>query len=223
MNAERATTLKQAWRWGAVLALGLAYAVLSHLAASAAAPDLLDASVAVVPLLALALAMAWRTDHRLPMLALWLAACAALYAVSPWLVAHFNWIFLLQHAGIHALLCGAFGRTLLPGRVPMVSGFARIVHGELSSALLTYTRSATWAWTGYFGATCALSLTLFWLAPVAVWSMFANLLGGALLVLMFAGEYAVRCFVLPPAERAGPLDAIRAYRQASGERAVRRP
>ena len=79
--------------------------------------------------------------------------------------------------------------------------------------------SVTWAWTLYFGGVAGLSLLLFWWAPLPVWSAFAYLLGVPLLVLMFLVEYAVRCRVLPPAERTGLLVAIRAYRQASHEAA----
>jgi uncharacterized membrane protein len=136
---------------------------------------------------------------------------------------NYRWVFLLEHAGVYALLCVAFGRTLQAGNTPMLTGFARIVHGELSPALIRYTRSATWAWTLYFGSISGLSLLLFWLSPIAIWSAFANLLGGPLLVLMFVGEYAARCYVLPVADRAGPLEAIRAYQQASSHRTARQP
>jgi uncharacterized membrane protein len=215
VRAELTTRLRQAGRWGVVIALGIGYSVLSHFAAASTSPGMAGALVAVVPLLGLAFAMAWRSSRRLAMMALLLAAGAMLYRTSGWLISHYNWIFLLQHAGTYALLCSAFGRTLQGGQTPMISGFARIVHGELSPALIRYTRSVTVAWTLYFGSTATLSLLLFWLAPVAVWSVFANLLGIPLLVLMFAGEYAVRWRVLPAADRAGPLDAIRAYRQAT--------
>ncbi len=223
MKIELRTRLIQASRWGAVLILGIGYAVLSHLAAASAEPDLFDALVAIVPPVGLAFVMAWRSPQRVLMLALCVAACTVLYGISGWLVTHYNWVFLLQHAGMYALLCGAFGRTLQGDQTPMISRFARIVHGELSPALIRYTRSATWAWTFYFGGIVGLSLLLFWLTPVPIWSAFANLLGIPLLVLMFAGEYAVRWYVLPAADRAGPLDAIRAYRQASSEGTARRP
>jgi len=217
VNAPLTTRVKQACRWAAVIALGLAYSVLAHLAAASSTPNLLGALLAIVPLLGLALLMAWRASQRLVMLGLWLAACAMLYGISGWLLAHYIWVFFLQHAGMYALLCAAFGRTLLADQTPMISRFARIVHGSLSPALVRYTRSVTWAWTFYFGGIAGLSLLLFWLAPIAAWSAFANLLGIPLLVLMFVGEYSVRCYVLPAADRAGPLDAIRAYRQAASE------
>lgn len=223
MKTALATRAQQIFRWGGVLAIGIGYAVLSHLAAATNTPTLLSALVAVVPLIGLAVVLAWRSSHRILMLTLCVAACAALYAIQGFLIANYNWVFLLQHAGTYALLAVGFGKTLIGVEVPMISRFAAIVHGELSPLLARYTRAATWAWTFYFAGTATLSLLLFWLAPVAVWSAFANLLGMPLLALMFAAEYAARCWVLPPGERAGPLEAIRAYRQASSSKAAHRP
>lgn len=215
MKTALTTRLGQACRWGFIFLLGAGYSVLSYLAAASVQPDLRGALIAIAPLLGLATVMAWRSSQRTLMLSLCLVACAVLYGISDWLVLHYNWVFLIQHAGMYALLCVAFGRTLRGDQTPMISRFAGIVHGKLSPALSRYTRLATWAWSSYFGAIATLSLLLFWLAPVYIWSAFANLLGIPLLALMFAGEYAVRCYVLPPADRAGPLQAIRAYRQAA--------
>lgn len=206
-------------RWAAIAAFCVAYSVLAHLAAANPHPDLFDAAVAIVPLLALAVLLAWRSPQRPWMLLLCLASGAALYAASNWLVQHFNWVFLLQHAGMQALLGLAFGRSLRAGQVPMVSRFAAVVHGDLSPALARYTRQVTWAWTLYFALITTLSLLLFWLAPVAVWSVFANLLNLPLLVLMFAAEYGARLYCLAPSDRAGPLEAIRAWRHASSRSA----
>lgn len=202
-------------RWTAIAAVCAAYPFLAHLASADPHPDLLDAAVAIAPLIALALVLAWRSPQRPWMLLLCLAGCALLYAVSGWLVLHYNWVFLLQHAGMQALLGLAFARTLRAGQQPMVSRFAAIIHGSLSPALARYTRQVTWAWTLYFAVMTTLSLLLFWLAPVSVWSAFANLLNLPLLVVMFSAEYAARLVLLAPSDRAGPLEAIRAYRQAS--------
>lgn len=223
MIAGQAAALIRACRWGAVLALGLAYSFLAHRASISPVPGYSGALVAVLPFIALAVAMAWRSTRRTAMLAACFAGCLALVAFRDWMVAHYNWVFLLQHAGIYALLCLAFGRTLKAGSTPMITGFARTLHGTLSPALASYTRSVTWAWSTYFGGMTVASLLLFWLAPITVWSSFANLLSPVLLVLMFAGEYAVRCCLLPPADRAGPLESIRAYRRASASRAAQQP
>lgn len=209
-------------RWAAIAALGVAYSVLAHFAAANPHPDLFDAAVAIAPLLALAVLLAWRSPQRPWMLLMCMASAAALYAASDWLVQHFNWVFLLQHAGMQALLGLAFARSLRAGQVPMVSRFAAVVHGSLSPALARYTRQVTWAWTLYFAVMTTLSLLLFWLAPVAVWSVLANLLNLPLLVLMFAAEYGARLYFLAPSDRAGPLEAIRAYRHA-GTRAAPPP
>jgi uncharacterized membrane protein len=218
VNPGLTATLLRGLRWAAIASACLAYAVLSHLAAADPHPDLWDAAVAMAPLVLLAGVLAWRSPHRRWMLTLCLAGAAVLYAVSAWLVQHYNWVFLLQHAGIQALLGLAFARTLRAGQIPMVSRFAAVIHGPLSPALARYTRQVTWAWTLYFTVMTGLSLLLFWLAPVAVWSAFANLLNLPLLILMFAAEYVVRLFLLEPSDRAGPLEAIRAYRQAGSGR-----
>jgi uncharacterized membrane protein len=213
----------QAVRWSAVILAGIGYPVLEHLAAAGDTPSLFGALVAMTPLSCLACILAWRSPRRPVMLAVCLAAFAEMYIMSDWLLAHYDWVFLLQHAGIYALLCIAFGRTLQAGHTPMVTGLARMVHETMTLALIRYTRSVTWAWTIYFGTTAALSVLLFRVAPIAVWSTFANLLGPVLLVLMFAAEYGVRFLVLPASDRAGPLEAIRAYRRSSASGGAHRP
>ena len=223
MKTDKRTGFLAACRWGALIVLGIGYSVLAYKAAASTTHGPLNALVAIVPLLAVALAMAWRSPRRNLMLILWAAVCAGLYGIGDWLVAHYNWVFLLDHVGVYSLLCLAFGRTLVAGHMPLVTVFASRVHQTMSPALVRYTRSVTWAWTLYFGSVALLSLLLFALTPAATWSAFANLLGIPLLVLMFAGEYAVRFFVLPPEDRAGPLEAIRAYRQGPSPGAARQP
>jgi uncharacterized membrane protein len=215
VKSSPTVTLLGAARWAGVGAVCVGYAVLAHFASADPSPDLLDASVAMAPLVALSLALAWRSSRRHWMLLVCLAGCVAVYFATDWLVQHHNWVFLLQHVGMQALLGLAFGTTLRTGQMPLVSRLAALVHGQLSPALARYTRQVTWAWTLYFSAMAVASLLLFWLAPVAVWSIFANLLGIPLLILMFIAEYAVRLCLLAPSERTGPLQAIRAYLQAT--------
>jgi uncharacterized membrane protein len=223
VNPGLAARLKKACRWAAIIVICLGYPLLSHMFASSSTPSFAGALVAMAPLSVLALVMAWRSSRRIASLALCLAGFAVLYLCGDWLVVHYNWVFLLDHAGTNALLCLAFGRTLANGREPMISHFARIVHGDLTPALVSYTRAATWAWVFYFGGVSALSLLLFWQASPEIWSAFANLGSLPLLALMFAGEYAVRCYVLPASQRAGPLESIRAYREANLRREARLP
>jgi uncharacterized membrane protein len=209
-------------RWAAIAGFCIGYSVLSHFAAADPNPDLIDAAVAMAPPLALGAVLAWRSAQRFWMLVLCIAVCAVLFVSRHWLVQHFNWVFLLQHAGMQGLLGLAFGRSLRAGEVPMVSRFATVIHGHLSPAMERYTRQVTWAWTLYFSLMTSVSLLLFWLAPVAVWSVFANLLNLPLLVLMFAAEYGARVVLLPASDRSGPFDAIRAWRR-TGSRAAPPP
>ena len=201
--------------WAAAAIGCVAYALLAHHAASAPHPGLFEAAVFIVPLMAFALVPAWRSPRRAWWLAAWLAACCALWLARGRLAAGTQWVLLLQHAGINALLCFGFGRTLARGSVPLISRLAQIVHGELSPRLVRYTRLATAAWTLFFGLQVLVSVVLFAWAPAAVWSGFVNLLSMPLLAAMFAGEYLVRLLVIPPEERSGFLQAMKAYRQFS--------
>jgi uncharacterized membrane protein len=211
--------------WAGALAACVAYAVLTHQAASEPHPGLYEAAVIVVPLLALAPLLVWqsatRAGTRAAWLGLWLMACVAAFAMRDWLVFNHNWVLLLQQVTINGLLGIAFGRTLADGQVPLIARFAALVHGTLSPRVARYTRQVTWAWTLYFALTIVVSLLLFWLAPVAAWSVFVNLLSAPLLVAMFAAEYLVRLCFIPREERGGFLEAVRAYRTWAAARAAR--
>jgi uncharacterized membrane protein len=85
-----------------------------------------------------------------------------------------------------------FGRTLLPGAVPLVTQMARAVHGTLPVRIEAYTRHVTLAWTAFMAILAVSSVLLFALAPLRAWSVFANLLLLPLVALMFLAEYAYR-------------------------------
>lgn len=204
---------RQALAWSGAVIGGVAYAVLTHYATSSPTPGLLEASILVVPVMAFALVAAWRACAPIPWLALWMAAAIGLFLARDAVTAGTTWVLLAQHAGINVALGIAFGRTLAPGSVPMVTRLARRVQGPLSPRLQGYTRKVTWAWVGYFALTALLSVALFAFAPVELWSIFVNFLSLPLLLAMFAGEYLVRVIVIPPGERAGLLQSIRSWRQ----------
>ena len=86
----------------------------------------------------------------------------------------------------------SFGRTLAPGREPLITRFARSVHGSLPPVMEAYTRRLTRAWCVFFAAQVVISAALFTLAPLEVWSVFVNVLNFPLLVLMFGIEYVYR-------------------------------
>lgn len=209
----------RSWRiagWTAAAFAAVAYALLAHHAASAPHPGLFEVSVILVPLMAIMLPLAWRSQHRLAWLSLWLVVAVGLFLARGQLAAGTQWMLLAQHVGINLGLGLAFGRTLAAGAKPLISRFAEVVHGALSARQARYTRRATLAWTAFFGLMVAISLFLFALAPIAVWSAFVNLLSLPLVIVMFAGEYLARVVSLPRAERAGFFEAVGAYRRVAG-------
>ena len=220
MNAGRLAAVWRAVGWIALAAGVVAYAVLAHRAASTPAPGWFEAAVFIVPLMAFAGMLAWRSERRALWLTLWFLSCAALLLARDRLGAGTQWVLLLQHAGFNAALGLSFGRTLAPGAEPLISRLATLVHGPLSPLLVRYTRRATWAWVIYFACTAAASVLLFALAPAPVWSAFVNLLSLPLLGAMFAGEYLVRTLVIPRAERSGFFQAVAAWRQFSQRKPV---
>ena len=96
------------------------------------------------------------------------------------------------HTVIYTALLATFGMTLRPGRDALVTALARKLHGAIPDEMETYTRSVTWAWCCFFAAQLATSLALFLWASTAAWSLFVNVLGMPLLVLMFMAEHAYR-------------------------------
>lgn len=194
-----------------VALLLIGYQLLAHRISASSNPAFWEAILAVTPLSLLSLWLAGRARRPGPLLALWLAVMAAVAYSWTGIQAHLDWVYFAQHLGANLLLMLSMGLSLLPGREPLCSRLATRVHGPLTTEVTAYTRGVTAAWTLFFGLMATASGLLFWLAPVDAWSVFANLLTGPLVLLMFAGEYGVRVWVIPPSQRSGPLEAIRAY------------
>jgi uncharacterized membrane protein len=106
---------------------------------------------------------------------------------------------------MNLVLLWFFGRTLVPGREPLVTAIARFVRGRLDPEVAVYTRRVTWAWCAFFAVNAAVSAALAALAPLAVWSLYTNVLAAPLFVLMFAGEYAYRRRRFPTLQHFSPL------------------
>src|SRR3569623_1230688 len=73
------------------------------------------------------------------------------------------------HAVSYLGLLAIFGQSLLPGREPIVTYFARAIHGGLAPEIENYTRRVTWAWCGFFALQIAGSALLLMHAPLAWW------------------------------------------------------
>jgi uncharacterized membrane protein len=96
------------------------------------------------------------------------------------------------HAVIYLGLLAIFSLSLLPDREPLVTYFARMIHGELAPEIETYTRRVTWIWCGFFALQLAGSALLLMMAPIAWWSTFVNILNVPLLAAMMLGERLTR-------------------------------
>jgi uncharacterized membrane protein len=201
------------WAGKGLLLLALvAYQYLVHMGVSSteAGPGLRYALI-LLPLLAFAFWVVARSRHK----ALWLGALLATGALA-WLLERRDSVGLVAFNGIsHAAAClfllWYFGRTLAGGAEPLITRFARRVHGTLSSGLEAYTRKLTAAWCVFFAAQLLVSASLYLFAPLDAWSIFVNLLNLPLVLLMFIGEWAYRVTRHPEHPRVSIGQAVRAF------------
>ena len=189
----------------------VAFAVLAHFALVDELAPAIGALLSLAPPAILALWAARHSRHR--SLALLAAGAAAIAVWLGWglLERHFASLFFVEHAGANLVLAIVFGRTLVGGREPLCTRFARMVHGALPPEVVRYARQVTLAWTIFFATLFALSCFLYLGHFLAAWSILANVASPILVAAMFVVEYAVRHRALPQWERVGVLGGIRAF------------
>jgi uncharacterized membrane protein len=196
---------------------GVLYLGLGYLATGSDHPPVSALVMGLMPLAAIALVVAWKSRRR----ALYLLLCAAGLGAVVWyfdaLRDHIAWLYFVQHAGAMTLLGITFGRTLTDDHSKALC--SRIAIGILRTPLnadyLNYTWKVTLAWTIYFFVSAVLSVLLFFLAPIGIWSLFATILTPLFLGLMFAGEYLIRQRALPGQVHFSIVKTIQAYRNFS--------
>ena len=193
----------------AVVSVG--FALLAHASIVEGLSPTLGALLSLVPASLFLAWMASRTRHRAAAGVALAVVAVAIVLGWPLLERHFQHVFFVEHVAINLALAAVFGRTLFGGRVPLVTHFARMVHGELPAEVARYTRQVTAAWTALFLGIAAASCALYLGGWLAAWSFLANFLNPALLAAMFVLEYVVRHRVLPDWERVGVLGGIRAF------------
>ncbi len=198
-------------QYAAVPACIALYAALCHYTNSAAGASGLGVALALGPVSAIAAILVWRRTGRLVSLSLLVLEGLLLFAAWPVLERNYSVGYLIQDCGLYGLLCATFGRSLLAGSTPLCTLLADKVHGPLSPPELRYTRRVTAAWTMFFGLIALLTLVLFFLMPLRIWSFFSNFCTLPLVLLMFMAEYAVRRRVLPQTIRAGLWATMRVY------------
>ena len=193
---------------GLRLALALSYPVLAHLASvndSGAWAGLAMASMVVFVLLEPLL-------HR----RLWALLVLGVCLFGLWWIAQSRYALmpLLAPPVVFIALVGwLFGRTLVKGRVPLITRIVEALYAQacmpMTPALYRYTRQLTFAWALMLGLLAVINLLLALCAvpdgvlaqlghvpPVSVtsaqWSLFANVLNYGIVGGFFVIEYLLR-------------------------------
>lgn len=153
--------------------------------------------------------------HRLAGLLLTALALVAIFRYWAWLQAHVDIVYLIQHAGSHAILAVWFGGSLIAARrgtgQALVTGLATRLQGPLPAPMLHYTAQVTVLWTTYFVLMTLASCAVFAFGTLQAWSILANLVTLPLIVALFIIEYAVRLRLHPDFEHVSILDGVRAF------------
>ena len=121
---------------------------------------------------------------------------------------------------VNGALLAAFGRSLMPGRVPVATAFAQRVHGALTPRRQAYARGVTWLWTAFFAAAlCACTVRA--LVPGASGGkLIGSVLELPLAACLFGVEMLVRLWWFRGQQRGSLGDMVRAYRAGPGDRPV---
>lgn len=148
--------------------------------------------------------------------ALWVLAILpelALGAAAAWLAG--------RHASalvamlLNLAVAGRFALTLRPGRVPLITRYARCDRAGLPPEGEAYTRRLTSAWTGLLLGFALLH----GLAMLDVWSMTAIARSQAIAFsALFLGEHVLRTLLMPQLGIATPWRTLAAIWQASTRR-----
>lgn len=190
----------------------LTYAILVHHVNASGQASALGAILALAPLLLLAITLAGNASSRLAGASLLLVSAVLSWLAWPAIKQHTGLIFWMQDIGLMLVLMITFGRTLLAGRKPLCVHFAEMINGgTLPPEHERYAHRVTVAWVIFFALMMLTSTLLFFLAPLATWSIFVNFLTLPLVALMFVLEFMMRRRVLAALPSGHILDAVRAY------------
>jgi len=205
-----------AWRLVLLLVAGVAYALLSHWMMVFHPAALWAVPVLLGPLWLTALGLAAARFGRAGAAVVVVAGVAFFAVVLRGGAVHPDLLYVLQHVGINALLCGWFASTLRAGRLSLIGQFAQRIH-PLSPAHRAYTTALTRVWALYFAAVALLSVAVYASLPFSAWSLFSNLITPLGVGVLFIGEYLLRYRLHPEFERTRLIDAVRAFYANSAE------
>ncbi|HEV7392545.1 MAG TPA: hypothetical protein VGO08_12950 [Burkholderiales bacterium] len=208
------------WLWKAlILPACIAYQLLVHSVLVDGTSSAARFALALIPLLALGCWVAKRARKKL----LWTVGICAV-AVTTYAIERRDGVGLpamnaFTHAAINLLMLWIFGRTLLRGREPLITGFARRIHGGLAPDIEAYTRRITLMWCIFFAGQIVVSAALFALASLDTWSVFVNMLSLPLVALVFVCEYVYRVMRFRDHEHISMLKGIQVVADEPSPRA----
>ena len=188
------------------------YAVLVHHVNASGQASTLGAVLALMPVFLLIITVAVKTTSRAAGISLLLISGIASWLAWPFIKQYTGFVFWIQDIGLLLVLLMTFGWTLQKDRKPLCVHFAEMINGEaLPAEHERYAHKVTVAWVAFFAIMIITSTLLFFMAPLATWSIFVNFLTLPLVALMFMVEFMVRRRVLADLPTGHILDAVRAY------------
>lgn len=195
-----------------LLALILAYSLLSNYTLQSKQHTSIAALVAIAPYFLTCFLLAIQAKRRFLMLGILALSSPIFWLAWAFFKQHHDWVYWLMHESLQVILLITFARTLMPGQVPLCTQFAKMVHdGPLSPKHARYAGKVTAAWALFFTSILLISNWLFFCHPVGMWSIFVNIAYLPLVALMFIVEYMVRKRVLPKEAQANIMEAIHAF------------
>lgn len=124
-----------------------------------------------------------------------------------------DWLIFLPPILINLALLIVFGRTLRPGRQPLIATIAKLERGrELPADLAAHAGRLTWVWVGFFAVMTLMALLLAIFAPLRTWSFWTNVVNPLLIVILFVGEYVYRKLRYSQYRHATPLRVLQLMR-----------
>tara|TARA_R110001599_G_scaffold64023_3_gene179259 strand:- start:923684 stop:924352 length:669 start_codon:yes stop_codon:yes gene_type:complete len=206
------------------VAVIIVYVSLSHVALMVQDAQSVWRQIAVVMLVVPIIGIAaWGTTTALKqacrnamvrlMAGLTVGLVLAAITITLWstLLVRLDWIYLIQHIACNSMLCWFFAQTLLEGRTPIITTLARTIHPDMPDNVVRYTRKVTAAWAIFFAMQVLVSLIIFYMTSIEIWSVFANILNWPLVILMFVVEYLCRKRVNPDFKHATIKESVLAY------------
>jgi uncharacterized membrane protein len=108
-----------------------------------------------------------------------------------------------------------FGRTLLPGREPLITAIGEAARGPLSAAMRRYTKMLTQLWCCVFLIMMVWSAILPWLQQPGLWSWFTNVINYGFVGALFGGEFLLRKKLFPEHNHPGFIEYIQIIIQSN--------